>query len=265
MGTRFLLVRLESDPNIAGSAFDHSGAERSMREELREAVRGLLENLPGQAHDKAFAREPIIALANYVAKARSPVDRDSQGEVRLVLDPEAPTRIVKMLAQLWRASGLLGLDGEASWAVVRRVGVDSIPKLRRAVLDYLADESQAASTTDVAGAVEHPSRTTRRALEDLVAHGVVTRIPGGEGRADLWELTEQTRGWLDRMTLPVSSVGERTPTNPFMYTKTAKDDITGKVPASIHGCSCECHGGSLPAMGCVRCWGDYHETAEASP
>ena len=50
-------------------------------------------------YDKADIRDAVTALASYVALARSPVDRDQRSEIRLVLDPEAPTRIIKMLAQ----------------------------------------------------------------------------------------------------------------------------------------------------------------------
>ena len=205
MGTRFMLVRLQGDPDIAGSAFDHVGDERKMRDALRAAVRGLLDHLPGQPYDKAEIRRPILALANYVAIARSPVDRDSQGEIRLVLDPEAPTRIVKMLVQLWRACGLLGLDKAGAWALVQRIGMDSIPKLRRSILDYLAVCSTPATTTAIAERVEHPSRTTRRGLEDLAAHRVILRLAGGEGKADRWTLTDRTREWLKVLTVPVSS------------------------------------------------------------
>jgi hypothetical protein len=240
MGTRFMLIRLKGDPDIAGSAFDHVGHERPMRDELRAAVRELLDDLPGEPFDKQDARASVIALAQYVALARSPVDRDTQGEIRLVLDPEAPTRIVKMLAQLWRAAGMLGLDRDGAWELVRRVGLDSIPKLRRAILDYLAGRMLAPTTTEIAEHVEHPSRTTRRALEDLTAHRVARRIAGGDGKADRWELTDQTRRWIDLVTLPVSSDSTQQPaaTFPLSYTEQSSDDKTGKVaPDACPGCS----------------------------
>jgi len=237
MGTRFLLVRLRGNQDIAGSAFDHAGQESPMRDELREAVRGLLEHLPGTPYDKTEVREAIIALASYAALARSPVDRDQRSEIRLVLDPEAPTRIVKMLVQLWRAAGLLGLDKASAWAMVRRVGVDSVPKLRRAILDYLERCSKAIpTTTDIAEAVEHPQQTTRRALEDLAAHRVVIRTAGGAGKADRWELASQTRAWL-AMTLPVLSGHTHAPAAaqsvPSIRSKITNDDKTGKVDQVI--------------------------------
>jgi hypothetical protein len=247
MGTRFVLIRLQGDRHIALSALEHVGCEKPMRDELRAAVAGLLRQPAGEPYVVADARDHLAALGSYVALARSPVDRDSQGEIRLVLDPEAPTRIVKMLAQFWRAAGLLGLSRADAWALVLRIGLDSVPKLRRHVLDYLAATLTAPSTTTIAEAVEHPSRTTRRALEDLAAHRVVRRLAGGEGKADRWELTEQTRNWLEVLTVPVSSdlamsgtvpvssapmVSAQEPVLPMtslIEPKIPNDDKTGKV------------------------------------
>jgi hypothetical protein len=237
MGTRFLMVRLHDHDDLARSAFDHTGDEVRMREELRGAVRGLLNHLPGCQHNKAPVREPMLALANHVALARSPVDRDQRSEIRLVLDAEAPTRIVKMLTQLWRAAGCLGLDPKASWQMVLRVGLDSIPKLRRSVLDSLESRSVPASTTEIAEAIEHPTQTTRRALEDLTAHRVTVRFPGGQGGTDRWALSSRTRGWLDCCrTFPVLSgtTESQTPGNaPLSVShemKNLRTDKAGKVP-----------------------------------
>jgi hypothetical protein len=226
MGTRFVLVRLPVDDDLGATVLQHVGQETQMRQELQAAVHDLLTAPPGRPNDLANRKAALAALGSFVALARSPVDRDQQGEIRLVMDPEAPTRIVKMLAQLWRAAGILGLSANDAWEMVLRVGLDSIPKLRLMILDVLYTRQGLASTTVIAEAVEHPSRTTRRALEDLTAHRVVRRIAGGEGRADLWELTAQARKWLGA-TLPGSSDDLQTR---LVRTKNIKTDKTGKVP-----------------------------------
>jgi hypothetical protein len=41
-------------------------------------------------------------------------------------------------------------------------------------------------------AVRYPTQTTRRALEDLTAHGVVKRQGPGPGKADMWQLSPWT-------------------------------------------------------------------------
>ena len=142
------------------------------------------------------ARAGLIGLASLVSLSRSPVHRDFKGEIELVGDAEAPTRIVKQLGSLWRACGMLGLTHADSWEVVSRCALDSIPKLRGAVIRHLAAQAAPASTTAVGLGVVHPSRTVRRALEDLEAHHVVERESAGQGKADSWQLSEMARGWL---------------------------------------------------------------------
>jgi hypothetical protein len=80
----------------------------------------------------------------------------------------------------------------------------------------------------VAEHCDHPTRTTRRTLEDLAAHRVIQRIAGGEGKADLWTLTAQTREWLALATLPEMSE------HPSRSPNTVIDDISGKVPPNEH-------------------------------
>jgi hypothetical protein len=191
MGERFLTVRISADidgDELARTALAHAGHEQQMRAELSEAVAGLFgaESMPAHALGSGTT-DRLVALVRLVAQARSPVERDYQGEVDLVLDPEAPTRIAKSAERLYAALGTIGLDAESSWRVASRVVLDSVPKLRRAAIRALADGGQH-KTNVVAQAVAHPTKTVKRTLEDLEAHGVVLRQAGGEGRADLWSL-----------------------------------------------------------------------------
>jgi hypothetical protein len=198
MGPRSLFVRLApADPaTIGASALAHMGRETAMRDELAAATAGLLAHLPGQPHDTGQVRDGLIGLAALVSLARSPVHRDWSGDVELVGDPEAPTRIIKQLGQLWRACGVLGLGRAESWEVVTRCALDSIPKLRGAVIRYLAARTEPADTTTVRIALAHPKRTVLRALEDLAAHHVITRKSAGQGYADQWELSGRARSWI---------------------------------------------------------------------
>jgi hypothetical protein len=198
MGPRSLFVRLPpADPATIGrSALAHMGRETAMRAALADATAGLLTHLPGRPHDTGPVTDGLVGLAALVSLSRSPVHRDWGGEVELVGDPEAPTRIIKQLGQLWRACGVLGLGLPESWQVVTRCALDSIPKLRGAVIRYLAEQDEKTDTTTVRTALAHPKRTVLRALEDLTAHHVVTRTSAGQGHADRWELSDQARSWL---------------------------------------------------------------------
>ena len=197
MGPRSLFVRLpHADPTeIGASALAHMGRETTMCAELAAATAGLLTHLSGVPHDTEPVRDGLIGLAALVSLARSPVHRNWGGEVELVGDPEAPTRIIKQLGQIWRACGVLGLGRPESWEVVRRCALDSIPKLRGAAIRYLVDQDEPADTTAIRIALAHPKRTVLRALEDLTAHHVITRISAGQGHADQWTLSDRPRSW----------------------------------------------------------------------
>jgi hypothetical protein len=267
MGTRFVFLRMHGDDVLADAVLGHVGDEKPMRDELRAVVDGFLQHPPGVPHEINARRDQLAALGSLVALARSPIDRDHQGEIRLVLDAEAPTRIVKMLAQLWRAAGLLGLDHEQAWALVHRIGMDSIPKLRRLVLDYLATQPTITTTANIVQAVEHPYRTTKRALEDLTAHRVVRRLArdseDGNGRSDYWGLTDKARQWY-RDTVPASSgsIDTSSPepdTSLYKY-KTTLEDKTGTVtgPVSLDEVTDESHDGDKDARRDGRSTDEIH-------
>ena len=170
MGTRWVFVRLEkaSPSHLAKSALSQVGREKQMRDELASAVRDLLSDLPGQPHRLEPVEDGLVALACLVSQARSATMRDARGEIDLVLDPEAPTRLIKRLGQLWRACGLLGLDYRKSWEVVTRAGFDSIPMLRGSVIRCLAkagrtDTSTVSDPVDAPpGAFAEPWKTSPR-------------------------------------------------------------------------------------------------------
>jgi hypothetical protein len=198
MGDRFVLLRLDDDQREAGTraALAGVGQDTEARAAIAEAAAGLLGHDPEHLALAATGDDldRLAKLADFVTLARSPVARDFKGEVDLVLDPEGPYRFAKQLYALWRACGLIGLDAEAAWEVAGRVARDSMPRLRWRVLDALA-EHDALPTTTVAKAAWHPTRSTRRALEDLVAHRVAERTPsrGSSGREDHWALTDAAR------------------------------------------------------------------------
>jgi hypothetical protein len=209
MGDRFLLVRLDDDKREAGTraALAAGGDGRAARAAIAQAAAGLLGHPPATA---ALDPDPadvdrLAALADFVTLARSPVARDYKGEIELVLDPEGPYRFAKQLHALWRACGLLGLDRAGAWEVANRVARDSMPRLRWRVLAALAIAGQQ-STNTLARAALHPSRSVKRALEDLTAHRVVERIPADSpGLPDHWRLAADRRiaaVWLADGTVP---------------------------------------------------------------
>jgi energy-coupling factor transporter ATP-binding protein EcfA2 len=196
MGERFVLYRLpEVDPNVqARESLGHAGRERQMRKDLAVSVHSLL-NEVAERKPRARTEDEIvqlITLATLVAKARSAVERDGYSrDIELVPAPEAPTRIIVMLARILDGLDVLGSTREESWALVTKIALDCVPALRLSALFTLAERGRT-DTTDVALAVRYPGITTRRALEDLNAHGLVNMERQGEGKAHLWDVAPGT-------------------------------------------------------------------------
>lgn len=213
MGERFVLYRLpEVDADKqARRALAHAGQETRMRAELSAAVAGLFRGgLPAQA--PALTEQDttrLVALATLAVRCRSAVERDGYSrEVELVPDAESPTRLVKVLARLLAGIHATGADPVTAWHVVTKCALDSIPALRLAAIAHLHDAPGEQSTTTIAQAVRHPTQTTRRALEDLAAHGVLTRTSNGKGHADTWQLTAWTaERYTVARTVPETSGG----------------------------------------------------------
>jgi hypothetical protein len=230
MGERFLLYRLpDVDPSTqAREALKHAGHERSMRADLAQAVHALMAN--GRHEPRSLSGEEgerLVALATLVVRARSAVERDGYSrEIDLIPPPEAPTRLVVVLERLLAGLDAIGLDRKTSLSVVGKAALDSIPALRLAALECLA-RNGSADTTSIAIAVNYPSTTARRTLEDLAAHSLVHRAPQGQGKADLWSLSSFAEERL--ATFPEKSSNTRIAIDKGTATLFEPTDISGKV------------------------------------
>lgn len=198
LGERFLLYRLpeaEAD-DLAAAALSHAGREREMRVELSNAALAWWNSvkLPTDQRPISAERDFLIALSTLVARCRSAVERDGRTrEVEFIPDSEAPARLARTLAQLLRAMEVIGIEPSERRRLTRKVGLDCVPALRRRALEHLIEMGSQQATNQVATALDHPTQTIRRALEDLAAHRILTRYSKGAGRADYWELNPWTR------------------------------------------------------------------------
>ncbi len=198
MGERFVLFRLPvvgADEQARRSLL-HAGHEREMREELGGAVAALFSaplKPPRDRSEEDVAR--LVSLSTLVVRARSAVERDNYTrEIELISEPEAPTRLIVVLARLLDGLDAIGVNRDAGWNVVTRSALDSMPSLRRALLDVLLPEPEPLKTSAIAVSIGYPTKTTQRGLEDLVAHGLIERWSGGQGKPDVWALSEWARG-----------------------------------------------------------------------
>lgn len=186
MGDRFALIRMDSTSGRAAAgrqALSNVGQEIRMRADLARAAGGVLAQLDAERADLDEAtQETLLGIADLVTRARTAVERDYQGNVIDAHAPEMPTRFAKMLGQVVRGGLALGMDPVRALAAAVRVGGDSMPPLRLAVLADVA-ANPGARTGDVRRRLAKPWRTVDRALQELHVLGLVDghEIEGEKG------------------------------------------------------------------------------------
>ena len=196
MGERFILYRLpiNNENELAWRALSHQGQEVYMRRALAAAVGEFFSglNLLEGGELKSAERARLIGLATLAARGRSAVERDGRTrEVELIHDAEAPSRLVLALAKLLHGITAVGGSADEAWRVVTKVALDCIPALRFKLIRTLGGARDPVETETIARSVRHPTATTRRALEDLEAHGIVDR--DRRSRSHFWLLSDWAR------------------------------------------------------------------------
>jgi hypothetical protein len=202
MGDRFALVRVDSRLGrlSAGTqALRNVGHEVQMRDELAAEVRELIgrqleiERAELSEANRDLLIRILLPVANLVTYARTAVERDYQGNVINAHQPEAPTRLLKMLAQIVRGGLALGMTGNRALDIALRVAGDSMSPLRLAVLaDVLGNPLS--STGDVRRRLQKPRNTIDRELQGLQVLDLLEQheVPGQPGwRYVLSKLVDQ--------------------------------------------------------------------------
>lgn len=258
MGERFLLYRLPTiDPTKqAERALANAGQVGVMRKELAAVVKRLFAGLDiseGLPSIDEHETSRLVALSSLVAAARSAIERDPyRREIELIYDREAPARLAQTLRRLYAGMIAIGLDAATAWPLVAKAGLDCVPKLRRSVFDALLVAPDWRDTTAIAAATNHPTVTTRRALEDLTAHGVVERQVGGRGKADRWILARLARDQYAAVGVSETSKPDRTARSSSLLLTPlhVNDDITGVPSQTAPECGLE---GEKPTLHCWAC------------
>jgi hypothetical protein len=198
LGERWVYYRLPvgDDEEQAQWALDTVGREAGMRAAISTAVVAFLDGLDLTVApvlsdaDETFLKH-LVVLA---VRCRSSVDRDSRTrEINSVPDPEGPGRLTRVLAQLHKGFTLIGNDPADTRHLLTKIALDGMPPNRQRVVRLLAWIDSQLETKTVAMAISLPEQTTRRALEDLTAHGVLERSGDGQGVAARWALSSWAR------------------------------------------------------------------------
>lgn len=180
MGERFVNCRLApTNGDLQGrTAFNTTEHVATMRDELAKAVGEFIGGIDFEKPPTLEAADEdwLVPLADLVARSRSAVTRDGyKREIELVHHAEAPARLVRILSQLSRGLKLIGASPRRQRQLVVKIGMDCIPPVRRSIIDYLM--TKPGTEIEIAAAIgNYSATTTRRTLEDLRAHKVVTKV-----------------------------------------------------------------------------------------
>jgi DNA-binding transcriptional ArsR family regulator len=227
MGERFAFYRLpkSDDRQLARKSLSGIGKEGQMREELARAVAGLFAGLeiPASGPNLSDAdTERLISLAIFTARCRSAVERDRQSrEIEFVYKPEAPTRIAKVFARIFHGMSVIGVERSRIWQTLLKMALDSMHKTRCSALTLLADSKTPMATAAVALALDMPTQTVRRALEELNTHGILTRDK--EGKSDVWAFSEEASELWEAINSPLENIVPAKSSNDI--SKIIKDDL----------------------------------------
>jgi hypothetical protein len=194
LGPRMLLYRMpDIDKYEAMSTVGHNAGHQSkMRNRLAEAVGRFIDGLDYSTWP--LAAEPnmadLQALADWAVWCRSPIPRDRWGQIKHVPRPEVPLRVYANLLQLLAGAFTIGLDHATAETLVRKFALDSIPAMRRRVLDGLLSAQSSSSTRTLADIIGLPTPVVGDVCEDLAALGVL--ISEGLGER-YWSIRNEAR------------------------------------------------------------------------
>lgn len=270
MGDRFVIVRMDSHDGrqAAGRrAIGNTGHETQMRTDLAAAAAGVLAGMAGAAVDLTEDEtDVLLAAADVVTLARTGVDYDYRGDVIDAHAPEMPTRFAKQLAQVVRGAVAIGHDRTSALRLAIRVARDSMPPLRLAILDDVAEHPES-STPDVRRRIGKPRATVDRQLQALHMLGVLACEEElgmfGDRAVTRW-LYSLAEG-IDPRALDPSSVPDSSVPTPRNPERTLSDEASTRAPHSrteesgtaprLYALpSCPEHGEPLdPLAGCVVC------------
>lgn len=206
LGERFVQYRpLQPDPiQLSLKAMGNSGKEIEMREDIQNAFADFIAGvvIPSEGIEiPEETKKRIAHLAAFCVRARSGVIREgySSREIELIPEAELPTRLSKQLITLYSALSLISGDfTNEDYQLIYKIGMDTLPQNRKAVINALLKAEDYQETADVAVAIGYPTNTTRRILEDLSGLRLIDRESYGKGFADKWIMRDDTRNLLDK-------------------------------------------------------------------
>jgi hypothetical protein len=184
LGPRWLFYRLAAKPTAGKRATSRKarGAASAVgehRAKVRDLAASIVADAVQRTRDVTLsgpAGEQLDDMAIVACYGRGAVPRNGYGrrEIDGLAVVEEPPRITGQLTQLAVSLCALGLDEPAALALCRRAALDSMPEVRRRIVQDLVDAGDDQPTvSDIADRAGCHRAVARRTLEDLQAIGLV--------------------------------------------------------------------------------------------
>jgi len=174
LGERFLKIKIDMDDRLAmKKALENVGKEDDYMTEIAEITARVVDATQMELIDYGdFGSEGFEQIlyrgAELVAKGRTAIRRNKNGEMRYVPDTEKPTRIIKQLRQLLACCALIEKRPEIEIAerIIKRISYDSMPAGRSQILQAIEQVHQG-TVAEIQEASKLSVHAVRWGLEDL--------------------------------------------------------------------------------------------------
>jgi len=181
MGERFMKYRLpDVDPEQQAVSSAETCYISDCRTRQQHKVATFFQSIDFAADLGIQPTRILSSLATFAALARSAVSRNAYSrEIEYVSESEKPGRLAKSFDSLFRGLRVIGVGHDTAVACVIETAMDSIPKVRRQVLEAVLLGFGNATINDLQGMTCLPGSTVRRAVEELKAHGLLQDVKEG--------------------------------------------------------------------------------------
>ncbi len=210
LGERFLKLRIDigkrdTKEEIIKAAMANVSSQAKMREELAEAVRGVLANVD-TSFEPEFSddiKHKIVKMTQFLSQLRTGVDRDRYDKTLNYLpEAESGARPVGQLKKL--AIGICWLRGleepdDDVLHVLRKITVGGISRKRAKVLFAINNKTKRVSTPEIVKKTGIPKTTTKQVTDDLEVLEVVNKekIEDKRGQPYGWSLNEDIKEFIE--------------------------------------------------------------------
>jgi hypothetical protein len=189
LGDRSLLCRMEPHKDQFQHAIKHASRAAQLRAQLVKAVADLFAaSLPAPRNISDKEIHWLNDILQVAVRLRGSVKRDYRTrELEDIYGAEGPARFGKALERVLAGLDCLGVKRRKALEVIKTIAFDSVPPNRLRAYRHLKSIHPAwANTAAVGKAIDVPTTTARRALEELMVYGLAERTSQGKGTADLW-------------------------------------------------------------------------------